>query len=223
MNDTLRNDPILRAILVVFIGLLVFGFLFGFNFGGTGGGGMAGHHGGGMDAGYAGGSSLFGSLIFGLITFTIKILTLVLVFALIAGVIAGIRRFMSQQDGWAKTSPTMNAINQDPLLKTIMLIVAGVFAFYLIMGLFNSMNFFSMGPSYMYSPYNSLFALLGFLIKLLVIAFIISIVFALVQYIKAQILDSKPQEGTGQETTHTLLAEPVGQDDETGSTREKRY
>ncbi|HMM21516.1 MAG TPA: hypothetical protein PKA10_12420 [Selenomonadales bacterium] len=221
MNDTLRNDPILRAILVVFIGLLVFGFLFGFNFGGTGGGSLGGHHGATMEAGYAGGS-LFGGLIAGLITFTIKILTLVLVFALIAGIIAGIRKFLSQQDGWAKTSPTMNAINQDPLLKTILIVVAGVIAFYFIMGLFNSLSFVNMG-GYMYSPYYSLFALLGFLIKLLIIAFIVSVIFALVQYIKAQMLDAKPQEAARQEPTQALLAEPVGQDDENESTGEKRY
>ena len=183
MGDTTKGDPILRVVLIVFVGLLVFGFLFGGNFGGTGyAGNTAGHHGMAAAGGYGGGA-FFGSLIPGLIGFLMNMLVLVLVFALIAGLIMGIRKFINQPDGILKSSKTMEYINQDPVLKTMSIVIAVVFGLYFITALFNTMQF---GGGYGASPQVMLFMLIGFLVKLLMLALVITLTVALVQYLKAQ-------------------------------------
>lgn len=196
MGNQQNNDPILRVVLVVFVGLLVFGFLFGFNFGGTGQAGM-GHHGG--MAATSGGGYYFGGLIAGLISFLIHILMLVLVFALIAGLFIAVKKFITTQDGLMEASRSkvkearsqvMDAVNQDPVLKTLLMVIAGIAGFYFIVAIFRSFD----GVGYGFSPYFMLFALVGFLLKLLMIGFVVALTMALVQYLKAQFNGGSRQE-----------------------------
>ena len=197
MEKQTNNDPILRVVLIVFAGLLVFGFLFGFNFGGTGQATL-GHHGGVAAAG--GGGYYFGSLIAGLISFLINILTLVMVFALIAGLFIGVKKFLAtQQDNLMETSRSkvmearskvMDAVNQDPVLKTLLMVIVGIAGFYFIIAVFHSFD----AVGYGFSPYYMLFALVGLLLKLLMIGLVVALVMALVQYLKSQFDDGQSRQ-----------------------------
>lgn len=195
MGKQTNNDPILRVVMVVFAGLLVFGFLFGFNFGGTGQATMG--HQGGAAVGASG--YYFGSLIAGLISFLINILTLVMVFALIAGLFIGIKKFLATQDGLMGSSTSkvkearsqvMDAVNQDPILKILLTVLVGIAGFYFIIAVFRSFDAVGNG----FSPYYMLFALVGFLLKLLMIGLVLALVMALVQYLKSQLVDGQPRQ-----------------------------
>lgn len=202
MGDTTKGDPILRVVLIVFVGLLVFGFLFGGNFGGTGNiAGGGGHH--GMNAsGSYGGGMFFGGLVPGLIGFLMHLLVLVLVFALIAGLIMGIRKFINQPNGFVQSSKAMEYVNQDPVLRTMAIVIAVVFGLYFISALFNSIQFGGYGAS----PQFMLFMLIGFLVKLLMLALVITLTVALVQYLKAQFDGEQGQQSNG---ASTLQADPA--------------
>lgn len=204
MGDTTKGDPILRVVLIVFVGLLVFSFLFGSNFGGTGyAGNNAGHMGA---AGGYGGGAFFSSLIPGLIGFLMHLLVLVLVFALIAGLIMGIRKFINQPDGFVKSSKAMEYVNQDPVLRTMAVVLAVVFGLYIITALFNGLQ---SGGGYGASPQVMLFMLIGFLVKLLMLALVITLTVALVQYLKAQFDNEQgSQQANG---TSVIQAEPPAQ------------
>ena len=194
MNNTQNTDPILRTVLIVFAGLIVFGALFGYNFGGTGASAMSG---GGHHGTNSSGNLFFANMISSLLAFTINILLLVVVFALVAGLILAVKKFMSQSQsdgGFFATSRTqvMDAVNQDPILKTLLLVFVGIVGFYLLMGLFSGGGFIAG------SPHLLSVMLFGFLMKLLVLAFVISLTLALVQYIKAQSAQPSPSDGSSQ-------------------------
>jgi len=194
MGNQTNNDPILRVFMVVFLGLLVFGFLFGFNFGGTGQASL-GHHGGGA----AGGGYYFGNLIAGLISFLVNVLTLVLVFALLAGLFISIKKFLDTQKSLMETSPSkvketrsqvMDAVHQDPVLKTLLMVIVGIAGFYFIIAVFRSFDAVGNG----FSPHYMLFTLVGFLLKLLMIGLVVALVMALVQYLKSQLNDGQSRQ-----------------------------
>lgn len=200
MNETFRNDPILRAVVVVFFGLIVFGFLFGFNFGGVGGPGEMG-----SSYGYSG--SFLGSLI----SFLIHILMLVLVFALIGGLLAGLRKLYNAQESriksskpveYVRSSKPVEYISQDPVLKVAAYAFAGILALYFVMGFIKVLFF-----GYL-NPYFLLMALIGFLIKLLVIALVIALSAALFQYAKTNIFAENTTNMQGESTNATETAGP---------------
>ncbi|HWR43462.1 DUF5326 family protein [Sporomusa sp.] len=208
MGDTTKGDPILRVVLIVFVGLLVFGFLFGTNFGGTGyAGNNVGHHGMATTAGGYGGGAFFGGIIPGLIGFLMHLLILVLVFALIAGLIMGVRKFTNQPDGFLKSSKAVEYVNQDPVLRTMAIVLAVVFGLYFITALFNGMQF---GGGYSASPQVMLFMLIGFLVKLLMLALVITLTVALVQYLKAQ-FDNEQEVSQQANGASVIQAEPPAQ------------
>ncbi|HWR42800.1 hypothetical protein [Sporomusa sp.] len=228
MDDSSKGDPSLRVVLIVFAGLLVFGFLFGFNFGGTGyaGPGNIGHNGmaDGYGGGYYGGGGAFlGGIIPGLIGLLMNILILVLVFALIAGLVMGARKFINQPDGlvqsskdfvqssknFVQSSKTMEYINQDPVLKTMAIVIAAIFGFYFITALFRSLEFGG-GLGYGASPQFMLFGLIGFLVKLLMIALVVTLTVALVQYMQTQFFDNQ-QGGQQPAQAEVINGEPAAQ------------
>lgn len=188
MGNDAKVDPILRVVLVVFAGLLVFSFLFGTNFGGTGQ--VSGHHGA---AAAGGGGYYFGGVVAGLVSFLINILLLVLVFALIAGLVMGVRKLINncKTDSTFQNCQVMNVVNQDPVLRVLLMAVVGIFALYIIAGIFRSLEF---GVGYGFTPYSILFVLLGFLLKLLMLGLVVSLTVALVQYLKAQFFDAQNEE-----------------------------
>lgn len=199
MGDTTKGDPILRVVLIVFVGLLVFGFLFGGNFGGTGNmAGGGGHH-GAASSGYGGGM-FFGGLIPGLIGFLMHLLVLVLVFALIAGLVMGVRKFINQPGGLVQSSKAMEYVNQDPVLRTMAIVLAVVFGLYFISALFNGIQFGGYGAS----PQFMLFALIGFLVKLLMLALVITLTVALVQYLKAQFEEQNGSQQSSSSNSNPL-------------------
>lgn len=199
MGNATNGDPILRVILVVFAGLLVFGFLFGSNFGGTGQAVYGGH---GMAAS---GGVYFGGMVAWLISFLINILMLVLVFTLIAGLFMGVRKLLIKEDGVLETSrakvqeartkvqeagnQVMGAVNQDPILKTLLTVIAAIAGFYVVVGIFRSFDFVG-GPGIGFAPHLLLFALIGFLLKLFMIGLVITLTIALVQFMKNQFFEN---------------------------------
>ncbi|SDD66392.1 hypothetical protein [Sporomusa acidovorans] len=198
MGDALKKDPILKTVLVVFLGLIVFSFLFGFNFGGTGydasasqASQHASHH-GGMGAGAAGGPGYMTGIIPGLIQFLIQILMVLLVFALIAGIVIGVKNFVAKQDSEAlKKYPVIEYINQDPVLKVLVIAIAGIFGLYLVTGLLSGIGF---GSGYNVSPQFMILNLINFLVKLLMIAFVAFGSLALWQYFKNQAPAQPPKQ-----------------------------
>jgi len=77
----------------------------------------------------------------------------------------------------------MEYVNQDPVLRTMAIVLAVVFGLYFITALFNTMQF---GGGYGASPQVMLFMLIWFLVKLLMLALVITLTVALVQYLKVQ-------------------------------------
>lgn len=188
MGDLFKNDPILKTVLVIFLGLVAFSFLFGFNFGGTGldasmsqANQHAGHH-GGMGGNTMGGISYISIIMSGLIQTLIQILMFLLVVALLAGGVMGIKRFIEKQDKEIiKESPVIKYINQDPVLKIIVIAIAGIFGLYLLSGLLNGIGF-----GYGVSPQFMLLGLISFLMKIAMFAFVIFGSIALWRYFKNQ-------------------------------------
>ena len=187
MGNDMKKDPILRAVVVIFAGLLVFGFLFGANFGGmeASGQGMGGHHG----AAASSGNPYFSGMFSGVLAFLVHTLFLVLIFSLIAGLIVGIRKLISRQEGILSSSKAAEYINQDPVLRTLVMVLAIIFGIYLISGLF--------GGGYGFSPYFMLVGLIGFVVKLLMLTLIISLVIMFIQYLKTQCSADGQQPGQG--------------------------
>lgn len=186
MGDT-KGDPILRVVLVVFVGLLVFSLLFGGSFGGS-----ASHH--GMGGGGNGGSLISG-MFTGLIGFLMHLLIIVLIFSLIGGFILGIRKVIKEQSGRLQSSKAMEYVNQDPVLRTMVIALAVVLGLYVVSALFKGLQF-GYGVA---SPQFMLFMLFGFLMKLLMLVLVVSLIVALVQFLKSQFMQD------GSDTTFSVL------------------
>ncbi|GEM_PF-5452648 len=176
MNEAFKNDPILRAVVVTFAGLIVFGFLFGFNFGG-GSGEMGGSF------GYP------GNFIGQLITFLMHILMMVLVVTLIGGFFIVLKKFYSAQESTLKSSKSVAFIAQDPVLKTAAYVFGGIVALYLLCAFLKILFL-----GYL-NPYFLLMALIGFLVKLLSIGLVAALAVAIYQYAQSNLTINTNNQG----------------------------
>ena len=188
MAGDFKNDPILRTILVVFIGVLAFGLLFNlFTGGGTT---MGGEHMGNM--GTAGGYGYsFGGLIGGLLLLLVKLLMVVLVVAVVVGIIVWIKNNFFQNTN----SQFMQSINKDPILKTISVVTLVIIGIVLLFALFGSFSQYGMGYGGQMGGYgynsgfnstNSIAGLLALLVKVLMFVLVISLILAVAAYLKKQ-------------------------------------
>ena len=188
MWDELRNDPFLRTIGIIVIGILLFGLLFNTT---TGSFNMAGG-GGHMSQGAATGFS-FGSMISWLLLVLIKILFVVLIGAVLIGAFIWVRNMFFRDNN----SAIARAINNDPILKTVVLTTLAIVGLFILFGLLGSfaspgytggMGEGHMGGGYA-KGYNAAFGigwLLTMLIQVLSYVFIISLILAIAIYLKSQ-------------------------------------
>ncbi|MCX7922260.1 MAG: hypothetical protein N3B21_09660 [Clostridia bacterium] len=169
MAGNLRNAPIIRAILIVLIGTLAFNLLFSlFN-----GGGNTMDHMGGM-----------GFSLASLLVFIINILMVVLVIALVVGA------FIWARNNFFKNanSQIMQSINKDPVLRTILTVTGAIIGIIFIFALLNSFSPSGMGfgLGFGFNPLHSIAVLLMLITRILTIVLILSVIMAIVSYLKTQ-------------------------------------
>lgn len=122
-----------------------------------------------------------GGLVTGLLIFITKILMVVLVLAIIAGILSSLRKYFLK-DG--QESRLIQAINQDPILKTAAVITGIVLGLLLILSLFGSLGMGGMG--YHFNPMFTIAWLIATIIKILMIVLVIALAAALILYLKKQ-------------------------------------
>lgn len=190
MWDEVRNDPFLRTVAIIIIGVLVFGLLFN-TMPGTGAMSMAGegeHM--SRNAGY--GYSL-GSIIGWLLMMLIRILLIVLIAAVLIGAFIWIRNMFFRDNN----SAFARALNNDPMLKTVVLITFSIIGLVILFSLFNSFmtpgyggamvqGHMGGGYGYGYNPTFGLNWVLMQLIRVLTYVLIISLIIAFAVYLKNQ-------------------------------------
>ena len=187
MTDNKENSPIIRVLLVIIIGTIAFGLLFNLLTGGenmnhTGGMGTMGGYGGSLD-----------TFLGGILILLVKLLLVVLVIAVIIGAGMWIKNTFFKN---ASTSQLIKSVKNDPILKTVSVITISVIGIIFILALLGSLNgpSFSMGGAMEghgsmmggFSPVLSIGSLLNLLIKVLSFILVISLILALVAYIKKQ-------------------------------------
>lgn len=187
MWDELRNDPFLRTIAVIVVGILLFGLLFNTMPGGTGTMNSGEH----MSRAYGYGYS-FSSIIGWLLLMLIRILFVVLIGAVLIGAFIWIRNVFFRDNN----SALAKAINNDPILKTVVLTtlsIIGLFILFGLLGNFSSVGYAGgmaevhMGGGYnYYNPSYGISWLLMMLIRVLSYVLIISLVIAIAIYLKSQ-------------------------------------
>lgn len=180
MWEELRNDPFLRTISVIVVGILLFGLLFNIN---TGGNNMmsGGEHGAlGNGYGYS-----FSSIISWLLLALIRILFVVLIGAVLIGAFIWVRNMFFKDNN----SAIARAINSDPILKTVVLTTLAIIGLFILFGLLGSFT----NPGYMNNGYASGYNvnigiawLLTMLIRVLSYVLIISLAIAVAIYLKNQ-------------------------------------
>lgn len=176
MWDELRNDPFLRAVSVIVIGILLFGLLFNTTIGGNSMMGSGEDMSRGNGYGYS-----FNSIIGWLLLVLIKILFIVLIGAVLIAAFIWIRNMFFRDND----SAIARAINNDPLLKTVVLTTFGIIALFVLFGLLGSFT----SPGSMNGGYNVTLGiawLLLMLIRVLSYVLIISLGIALAIYLKSQ-------------------------------------
>lgn len=181
MMGEYRNDPILKTLVVVLIGVLSFGLILKLYSGGGVNMGTEQMNMGGY--GYGGGYGV--GLIGGLILVLIKLFMIILVLALLGAI------FVWFKNNFFKNSDMsiMQSINKDPILRVITFITALTFILIFILALFNSFSAFGRGTGggYMaFNPMNSMSGLLTMLMQILSFVVIISLIMAVITFIKQQ-------------------------------------
>ncbi|MCX7921781.1 MAG: hypothetical protein N3B21_07195 [Clostridia bacterium] len=169
MAGNLRNDPIVRAILIVLIGTFAFNLLFNlFN-----GGGNTMNHMGGM-----------GFSLASLLVLLINILMVVLVIALVVGAFIWVRNTFFKN----ANSQIMQSINKDPVLKTIVTVTAAIIGIIFIFALLSSFSLPGMGFGFGFgfNPLHSIAVLLMLITRILTVVLILSLIMAIVSYLKNQ-------------------------------------
>jgi len=175
-----NNDPIIRSLIIIIIGTIAFGLLFNLL---TGGSGM--EHMGNMGGSNAG---TLGGFLGGLLLLLIKLLIVVLVIAVIVGVAMWIKNAFFQNNNYK----FVQAINRDPILKTVVYITAAIVGLVILFSLLG--NFTNMGANtYGFEMHAAmgnaglgLYGIVTLLIKVLTFVLVVSLIMALVAFIKKQ-------------------------------------
>lgn len=183
MRDSEARDPLIRALLIIIIGTIAFGLLFNLF---TGGGTME-HM--GTNTGTMTSYTLDGFLA-GLLMLLVKLLMVALVLAVIIGIVMWIKNnFFKNTD-----SQFLQTIKNDPIIKTVTAITIAILGIILVMSLIGSFNGQGMmGYGYSsgammggYYGAFSMYGLLSLLIKILSFVLVISLILALLAYLKKQ-------------------------------------
>jgi len=190
-----KNNPLLRAVLVIVIGIFAFSLLFSAF---TGGGEHMGDMGNMGGAGNAGSISMntgygysLGGLISGLLILLVKILMVLLIVAVLVGVFVWIRNNFFKN----ANSNFMQSIKNDPLLKTISVVTLAIIGIILVFALLGSFNQTGMGFSgntsnfsfaMGYNPISSIAGLLTILVKVFMFVLTVSLILAAISYLKTQ-------------------------------------
>jgi len=185
--DELKNNPVIRVLLIVIVGTIAFGLLFNLL---TGGGNM--DHMGGMGSMGSYGTSI-DTFLGGLLILLVKLLMVVLVIAVIIGIGIWIKNTFFKN---ANTGQFLQTINNDPILKTVSVITIAVIGVILLLALLGSLtgSGFGMGGGIGghggmaggFSATLSIAGLLSLLIKVLSFVLVVSLILALAAYIKKQ-------------------------------------
>lgn len=178
MWETIKKDPLIKTIVVILIGVLAFGFAFNIMFG-AGSGSM--EEGSMMSAGYSLGNTLEN---------IISLLTKLVIIGLLAGVLVWIFRTITKQTGNGQDN-RFTWIKDDTIIRNALIITGAVvillFAFSFLNGIMAPGNGGEMmrNSSYVFS--NTSFRLTNlftFLIKVLILIFLLALVYGLVMYLK---------------------------------------
>jgi len=184
MWETIKNDPILKAVTIIILSVLGFGFAFNIMFG-TRNGGMENGEGMMGGGGYSLGDTL--SYIF-VLAFKLLLIALVIL-ALIA-----LFKYASKYLFQGGESKVFNKIKNDPVLKAATVIVLSILTIGLIFVLFGNFNGtnggYKMNYGYSYGMMGNgttnigFSGILTFLLEVLLFIFIAGVILGLVMYLR---------------------------------------
>lgn len=173
MWETIKNDPLLKSITVLILGVLSFGFAFNI---------MFGRNGGGMEQGMNGGYSLNNTLAY-ILSISVKLLLIGLVIVAIIALIKATKRFLIEGNEIKMIDSTkLESLKKDPVFKIAAIVMAAVLVIVLFASLFNlnlnngyAMTGYRMN-SYGYSAGASFTIVLGkFLLFISIVGLVISL------------------------------------------------
>ncbi|PKM94432.1 MAG: hypothetical protein CVU84_10195 [Firmicutes bacterium HGW-Firmicutes-1] len=192
MWEAIKNDPLLKAVTIIILGILGFGFAFNILFGRNYGSSMDGGEMGGM---MGGGYSLENTLSY-ILLIAFKLFLIALVVVIFIALIKLAEYLLKGE------KIIMENLNKDSILKTLGIIILAIVAIGLVLSLFGGMNgngnFYGMnsndmnnmmngnynGYSMMGNGYNfGLYGLLAFLVKLLLFVSVTGFIVGLAMYI----------------------------------------
>ena len=149
-----------------------------------------GHTGNSMDMGAMNGSYSFDGFLAGLLVLLIKLLMIALVIAVIVGIFIWLRNnLFSNSD-----SQFVQTLKNDPIVKTALFVTTAFLLIILVLsmiaGLTNPGTGWGFGTEYMMGAYDSttigIYEVLSLFVKLLSFIFILSLIFALLAFVKKQ-------------------------------------
>lgn len=185
----MNKDPVFRIFVIIVLGIILFQMIFNLITGGENMGDMS-------SSNLVGNStSSLDSLATGLIVLLIKFLVIALLISIIIGVLQ-----------WMKKNyfPNINLkqyINQNPMMKSIMGIVAAIAGLFLLIYVYNYLINPSMGNTNNFtSPFSTtdnntggfsgtlgITGVVTFLVKILVYVFVISLIISILAFLKKQL------------------------------------
>lgn len=157
MWETIKKDPLIKAIVVILIGVLAFGFAFNIMFGA---GNSAMEEGSMMSTGYSLGNTLEN---------IIDILVKIVIIALLLGVLVWIIRTVLKQTNNGQEN-RFAWIKEDPIIKNTLIITGAVVIMIFTSSYLRGFTAFSIT------------ALFAFLIKVVIFTFILTLVYGLAMY-----------------------------------------
>lgn len=143
MWETIKNDPILKTITIIILGVLGFGFAFNLMFGRST---MYSMDGGEMGGAMMGSSYSFGNTLSYLLFVAYKVFLIVLVIVLILALIKLADQYLLKGN-----KLTMENLKQDSMLKTLSIIGIAILAIGLLISIFGGMT----GNGYYFHMNNS--------------------------------------------------------------------
>ena len=180
MWDSIKNNVLLKSIVIMIFGVLGFGLAFNI---------MFGRNTGGMEQEMNAGNSyaLNGTLAY-ILTVLVKLLLIAIVLVALIAVYQLAKKHLF--DSSSSENKSFEALKNDPIIKTVSLIVVGVLAISIVAMLFsNIFGGYGMSSNYNYTMGTlngfGLTSILIFLIKLLlgvsVVGFVVSIIYYIIQ------------------------------------------
>ncbi len=166
MWESIKKDPLIKTIAVILIGVLAFGFAFNIMFGA---GGSSMEDGSMVSAGYSLGNTLEN---------IIGLLIKLVIIGLLLGVLIWIFRTVTKQIGNGQDN-RFAWIKEDSIIRNALIITGAVVV------LIFALSFFKNNSSYAFSNISfSLTTLFAFLMKVLILIFIIALAYGVIMYLK---------------------------------------